>query len=311
MFRFYRYTGRMPFSGELLRNKFHAHSKIFREATFYAATPEELGLTASNGLKPKYPYETINYQEKGYSSDEDLRAFLESNLERAAKEYDQRIQTTGKSGYNLHQEEVSRERPRAICQGASRLEEVDGFFYDRREPTCCVPWSVQEGDIFTVVGFNRKMDAAVGPWTDKRPLTFPGHIGWWITVASPNVDPPKSQFGIAMYSHEPNNGFNPYFASPSRLVETLLSRGTPARNVLQAGFTAPLLFFVIRHRFVVFGLVVLLIGLGCNSLRRPRLPPTKATVAVCPDPESLVITLTSAITHDHEAQLKKTLMKTT
>lgn len=304
----------MPFSGEMLRNKFHAHNKIFKEGIFFAATPEELGLTTENKLKLDYPYKLIDINAAGFESHDELKKFIFESLEQSGKEYDERIAKTGNSGYNLEQERYSRERPRAICQGIGRLEEVDGYMFDRREPTCCMPWNIKEGDIFTVVGFNRKLVDKVGAsWTKEKPATFPGHVGWWLTVASEEQDPPKSQFGIGMYAQEPNEGFHPGYATPEQLASVFLHQGTPGRiNFLHRNILIP--FGVLLFRNPVMGLsgfvfaLILLIRWCLNSTKKGQIS-TKfvADSPPCPNPEVLLTTITTAVTHESEFEIQKSL----
>ncbi len=44
------YTGRLAHRGQLLRMKVHAHNTLFDESLFFAAAPEDLGLTDDRGL---------------------------------------------------------------------------------------------------------------------------------------------------------------------------------------------------------------------------------------------------------------------
>jgi hypothetical protein len=306
----------MPFSGEMLRNKFHAHNKIFKEGLFFAATPEELGLTTENKLKMDYPYKLVDINAAGFESHDELKKFIFDSLDQSGKEYDDRIAKTGNSGYNLKQERYSRERPRAICQGIGRLEEVDGYMFDRREPTCCMPWNIKEGDIFTVVGFNRKLVDKVGAsWTKEKPATFPGHVGWWLTVASEDQNPPKSQYGIAMYAQEPNEGFHPGYATPEQLAAVFVHGGTPGRiNFLHRNILIPFFVLIFRNPFMgLLGFVISLIFLVrlCLNVTRKAPISTKSVAdsPTCPDPEALVTTITTAVTYDSELELQKSLKK--
>jgi hypothetical protein len=311
----YWYTGRMPFSGEMLRNKFHAHNKIFKEGIFFAATPEELGLTPENKLKLDYPFKTIDINAAGFESHDEVKKFIFAQLEQSGKEYDERVAITGNSGYNLIQERYSRDRPRAVCQGIGRLEEVDGYFYDRREPTCCVPWTIQEGDIFTVVGFNRKLVDAIGPsWTQpQNPATFPGHVGWWLSVASLNQMPPKSEFGIGMYAQEPNEGFHPGYATPEQLFAVFAHGGTTGRiNFLHRNILLPFAVLIFRNPLMgmMGALILFILSIRwCFFSSQRSKASTKSVVdsPSCPDPEALVASITTAVTYDSELELQKSL----
>ena len=92
-----------------------------------------------------------------------------------------------------HSDLYSRDRPEAICHTVQDLEEVDGYFYDRKAPTCCVPWHIKKNDIYTVVAFNPKLDYALGPHTTVVPETFPAHVSMWMSWANED-EPPQSQF---------------------------------------------------------------------------------------------------------------------
>jgi hypothetical protein len=160
------YSGRMPYSGEMLRNKFHAHNKIFKEALFFAASPEELGLTRENGLLPVQPFLTVDVKGTEFGTLEGVKQFVLKQLDKAGEQFDARngVGGAGKIDYST---QFSRERPRAICQGVSTLEKVEGYFYDRKEDTCCRPWHIEKGDVFTVLGFNKKLQYAPGPHADQ------------------------------------------------------------------------------------------------------------------------------------------------
>lgn len=119
--------------------------------------------------------------------------------------------------------------PRAICHAIESTEEVDGFHYDRREPTCCVPWTFQKGDIFTVVGFNKIVtERGTGPHQGNRlsiPPTFPGHIGWWISFDSHEV-PEQSHYSLVQYTNNPDVQFQDFANIHEDIAMFLLSGGT-------------------------------------------------------------------------------------
>lgn len=257
------YTGRMPYSGELLRNKFHAHNKIFKEAIFFAATPEELGLTTATGLRPSQPYLTVDINKAGFESLDEVKSFVLSNLERSKRAHHARLNSTGKTGFSLKEERYSREEPRSICQGVSVLEEVEGYFYDRSEPTCCLPWHIEKGDIFTVLGFNKKLTYELGPHSDAHPATFPGHVGWWLSVASEELDPPVSRFSLEMYNQDPNGAVNFHIADLYKRIEIVFNQGTPGQdNVMLRNFVVIPLVTVLQNAIVFGFLLVLAIALG-------------------------------------------------
>ena len=80
------YSGRMPYDGKMLRNKGHIHNKITKEALFFAASPNEIGLI--NDLVPKQPYLTVDINKAGYNSLDALKSQLLKNVESAGKTWD-------------------------------------------------------------------------------------------------------------------------------------------------------------------------------------------------------------------------------
>jgi hypothetical protein len=150
---------------------------------------------------PANAYLTVDIGKSGYSSLDQVKTLLLEHLTRAQAVFDGKVARgeTVSDASGL----TSRTRPAAICHGVAALGEVDGYFYDRREPTCCVPWHVTAGDIFTVVGFNRKLEYSMGPHTTEKPRTFPGHVGWWISTANEEAAP-NSEFSIGQYNQNPN-----------------------------------------------------------------------------------------------------------
>src|SRR5690242_16377503 len=81
------YTGRMHHSGTMLRLKQHAHNIIFRESIFFAASPEQLGLTKANKLVPDVPYHVVRAKEAGFASNEEVKRFILSALERSQDQF--------------------------------------------------------------------------------------------------------------------------------------------------------------------------------------------------------------------------------
>lgn len=118
----------------------------------------------------------------------------------------------------------SRDRPEAICQSVQDLIEVEGYFYDRKSPTCCVPWHVKEGDIYTVVGFSPKLEYKLGPHSDAFPETFPAHVSMWMSWAN-EAEPPVSEYGILWHNQQPSGSLNPFGVSNQLKMATILNKG--------------------------------------------------------------------------------------
>lgn len=119
--------------------------------------------------------------------------------------------------------------PRAICHVIESTETVDGYKYDRREPTCCVPWTFKEGDIFTVVGFNKIVtEKGTGPHQGAHPsipATFPGHIGWWISFDTHEV-PERSHYSLIQYTNNPDVQFQNFANMHEDRLMFMLNGGT-------------------------------------------------------------------------------------
>jgi hypothetical protein len=81
------YTGRMHHSGTMLRLKQHAHNIIFRESIFFAASPEQLGLTKANKLMPDFPYNVVRTKEAGFGSNAEVKRFILETLERSKEQH--------------------------------------------------------------------------------------------------------------------------------------------------------------------------------------------------------------------------------
>lgn len=335
------YSGRMPRTGELLRNKFHAHNKIFKEALFFAASPEELGLTAENNLMPSQPYLTVDLRDTTFSSLEAAKQFVLDRLRQAGRDFDERNGLGGVGQIN-RATQFSRERPRAVCQGVSRLQQEGGYFYDRKEDTCCLPWRVREGDLFTVLAFNKKLEYAPGPHREEYPPTFPGHVGWWLSVASeePAVDP-QSQFSIAMYNQDPNSysgNLGIDIKDPLTRTALLMNGGTiPNYASFSTHPKAFVVFYVsyfsVNHPLAVLAVLLLLLCKcvhSCLVARRNKkladgdfkykpvstsaslisaAGPGRKSDELCPDPETVLDRVTSAVTSTSEGELREALGK--
>lgn len=118
--------------------------------------------------------------------------------------------------------------PRAICHAIESVEYVDGFMYDRREPTCCVPWEFSKGDIFTVVGFNKIVTEKGAAHQGDHPYvppTYPGHIGWWISFDTHEV-PEKSHYSLIQYTNNPDVQFQDFTNMHEDRIMFLINGGT-------------------------------------------------------------------------------------
>jgi hypothetical protein len=109
------------------------------------------------------------------------------------------------------------------------METVDGYKYDRREPTCCVPWTFTKGEIFTVVGFNKIVtEKSAGLHQGNHPsipATFPGHIGWWISFDTHEV-PERSHYSLIQYTNNPDVQFQDFTSMHEDRIMFMLNGGT-------------------------------------------------------------------------------------
>lgn len=200
------YTGRMNDAGDLLRLKIHAHNTLFAEALFFAASPEDLGLTESNGFDRSLPYKP------DARAHEDVKKMLLDNLLKAQNEHkEDDSPQDGPCGYPHRS--CQSFKPMLVCQFIGSLKEIDGFAFDRRQPTCCEPWNFKSGQPFTVVGFNRHMGYPQGPHNpdmSKIPSTLPGHVGFWLSYNAEGDNDKEaeleSNWGYALYNHYEDGG---------------------------------------------------------------------------------------------------------
>lgn len=225
----YWYSGRMPESGQMVRNKLHSHNTAFDRAFWFAATPSQLGLNdpkfvMKDGCRPKL------FSEVGFQNVDQAVGFIFKNLaasEKACK-------------HNFMQGRLCPHAPALICQSRSSSVPVmdpksrRSFMYDRRAPACCRAWHFQMNQVFTVVAFMRRPDTPPGPWEpDGNPPTLPMHIHWVMTHTSSQsrsgytmvltkMDPDRSElYGHA--AHSPIKAYTKYLhrAAPSIFAANL------------------------------------------------------------------------------------------
>jgi hypothetical protein len=71
----------------MLRLKQHAHNIIYKESIFFAASPEQLGLTKKNQLVPDHPYHVVRTKEAGFASNVELKKFILENVRLSHQRY--------------------------------------------------------------------------------------------------------------------------------------------------------------------------------------------------------------------------------
>jgi len=172
------YTGRAWATGELLRNKLHAHNMVFESSEFFLGTPKDLGLDQPR-LWPEKSYVPLKTKDLGFANNDEFRDWLFGNLEDAQVKYDKNCELRE----NPSDEACGRPRPRLVCAALHDSEdfiwEGEEYSFDRRPKTWCEPWKFREGDAFTVTGFSRHLTRPNKPDTPgKIPANIPGHISW-------------------------------------------------------------------------------------------------------------------------------------
>ena len=209
------YTGRMKWGGSLLRMKIHAHNSIFQESIFFAASPEQLGLTELNGFVLGTPHLTVNPTDIGFDNNAALKRFLLMNLKRSQEVFD--AGTADSSSASSYVRKVDgpcgfprapckETRPAVVCQVYGRVEVIDGFSYDRRSATSCDPWTWPSGQVFTVIGFSKHRGYPLGPHLPSLSSVskeLPGHVGYWLSYDSLE-SPQQSHWSYSMYTHDPD-----------------------------------------------------------------------------------------------------------
>ena len=81
----------MQFGGKTLRLKIHGHNNLFEQALFFAATPDDIGLTEQNGFVKSKPYIPTRTKSVGFQNNKELREFLIKNLHDSQKKFDERF----------------------------------------------------------------------------------------------------------------------------------------------------------------------------------------------------------------------------
>mmetsp|Transcript_105642 Transcript_105642/g.235861 ORF Transcript_105642/g.235861 Transcript_105642/m.235861 type:complete len:697 (+) Transcript_105642:1-2091(+) len=176
------YSGHMVTGGDLLVNKLHAHSRSFKSAFFFSATPRDLGLQDAR-FQPmivKKGSGKVNYgtamKAAGFESQGQFEDFLFHNLIKAIHAYD--IACAGPKSSRSNPL-CSRPRPALICQSWKDDEEVDGWVFDRRPPTCCKDWSFLKDEAYIAVGiygWDGRPNLPIG--SNTIPPFFPEHLSW-------------------------------------------------------------------------------------------------------------------------------------
>ena len=281
------YSGRIHHSGIMLRNKQHAHNAVYEEAIFFSATPQELGLTRENNLYPEHPSKIILTSSTGFENNAAVRNFILDNLNKVinnSSEYiHRRVEISKEFGEygRLHNDDFiynskyiddysgrNGQPPKAICHAINNIEYMDdGYGYDRKEPTCCVEWKFNKGEVFTVVAFNGKLKDNI-VHKDEIPEFFPGHIGWWLSFDTQET-PEKSHFSITQYTNNPNYQYDANsLRQINHKVFIYLNNGTPDLDNYWLRIIGTILIFIGRHiYFFIFLSTISIIGIKITYSR--------------------------------------------
>lgn len=137
------------------------------------------------------------------------------------------------------------------------MEHVDGFDWDRKEPTCCVPWDFVEGQVFTVLAFNSPIKGS-SPTSPKPPLTYPGHIGYWLSYDTLE-NPERSHYSIIQYTNSPEHQFDGQDLKDGNLkLKFYLYGGTPTVDNILLVILSNLILLYLKH--IVIGSVLLVLA---------------------------------------------------
>lgn len=203
--RFMYYTGHFWGSGELIRNKLHAHNLVFESSMFFAATREQLGLLNPE-FEMEHAYQPKLISEIGFKDSDELIAKILDNLRISQERYDEvcavvAAASTGdvsrgdggnqvKSAAAADAEDEKKKlcsapRPKFVCAAVYNSnvfpygEPPKDFKFDRRPLTWCDDLSFEEGDEFVVISTSRKLtEAPIPPFPNRIPPTIPGHVSW-------------------------------------------------------------------------------------------------------------------------------------
>lgn len=253
------YTGRLKEGGKLLRNKLHAHNLIFDQVLFISAAPNQLGMTPEKGFSVDLPYQTVKPSDLGMETNAMVKQYILENLKKSQSIFDsgsvEATTSTEQCGYPNAACHVG--RPSVICQAHANFIEIDGFAYDRREPTCCAEWIWESGQVFTVIGFNKHQGFPQGPHApniDDVPEFLNGHVGWWFSHDSMET-PERSHWGYSLYNHDPAGGLESptLFSSYQKVAMYFNKYSSPHFNDLtkvKNSIPAILIVSVVEHRYV-------------------------------------------------------------
>lgn len=195
----YWYTGLMKIDGRMVRNKLHSHNTMFRNAFWFNARPEDLGLDDPKFQVGWDAWKPLSLDGVGLSAGAVTRLLL-SKLEESSARYD--IECPGGFG------SCKRSRPHIVCeswvQNVKVGDPISGkrFSYDRRAPACCRPWNFSKGDAYTVVAFIAPLRSPLGPWSpNKIPSVANMHVHWLMTFSTPDDE---SHYAQTINSQRPD-----------------------------------------------------------------------------------------------------------
>jgi hypothetical protein len=228
------YTGTMWSDGELVRNKIHAHNLMFREAFWFRASPEDLGLDKlPENTEKEYgqPLEQL-----GFNSFIEFKSYLTANLDASRKKYESTCESKsflGKTSFiarhgfdeqSTSSGECQFGKPFTVCRSSGKTsrdiydeQTQRTYVYDRRATSCCDPWTWKAGEIFTTIGLYFPADRLAGPWETSMPETFPQHLNWIMTYKGP-----EAEWGRSFYTWAQNM---PYITN----VKHTLGQQTPTQ----------------------------------------------------------------------------------
>lgn len=260
------YTGRMIENGKLLRNKLHAHNLLFDQVLFISASPDQLGMTVDKGFQVDLPYKVTVPSEVGLNSNAEVKQYILDNLKKSQAEFDADPPASAAQPCGFPEAACLSGRPEVVCQAHRNFIEIDGFAFDRREPTCCTEWIWESGQVFTVIGFNKHQGYPQGPHAPNLkdvPEFMNGHVGWWFSYDSMEK-PEKSHWGYSLYNHDPAGSLeSPLLMSSYQKVAMYFNKYSSAHfnDLTKVNYSIPAVIIVtiMENRYVAAVLLVALL----------------------------------------------------
>lgn len=198
------YTGRMLFSGSLIRGKSHTHNQIFQQMFMFTGEPKDIGLT--DKFRPaEKACDPVVTKSVGFASNLELRDYI-------LAEY----RANGAS--------------RIVCEVNQSYDVIDGYIWDRRAKAGCNPWEFKEGDQFTVIGFNGLAPGlkSAGPhMPNQLPTHIPVHLSWfWLF----DTHDDESHWAMTVHTQDVDHSYQISLHPTWQILGTIYAGGDQSQN---------------------------------------------------------------------------------